>query len=249
MTREMGKVLNETARRRAGGHRHDLLHGRRRAAACSGRPCRPSCATSSRCRCASRLACARSSRRGISRWRSRRGRSSRRSSAATRSCSSRRRRRRCRRCNFVKVLEDAGIPKGVVNMVTGDGDEVGTPLTTHPAVRVVSFTGSTHVGRIVNQAAAPRFKKVHLEMGGKNVIMIMDDAEPRAGRRRLPLGRVRHGGAALHGREPRRRAREGLQARSSTQFVAARQVARRRRRPARRRRRWGRRSASRSCRR
>src|SRR6266545_1159313 len=48
--------------------------------------------------------------------------------------------------NFVKVLEDAGIPKGVVNMVTGDGDEVGLPLTTHQAVRVVSFTGSTHVG-------------------------------------------------------------------------------------------------------
>jgi alpha-ketoglutaric semialdehyde dehydrogenase len=79
--------------------------------------------------------------------------------------------------NFVKVLEDAGIPKGVVNVVTGDGDEVGTPLTTHGAVRVVSFTGSTHVGRIVNQASAPGFKKVHLEMGGKNVIMIMDDAD------------------------------------------------------------------------
>ena len=79
--------------------------------------------------------------------------------------------------NFVKVLEEAGIPKGVVNMVTGDGDEVGTPLTTSEMVRVVSFTGSTKVGRIVNQAAAPTFKKVHLEMGGKNVIMIMDDAD------------------------------------------------------------------------
>ena len=79
--------------------------------------------------------------------------------------------------NFVKVLEDAGIPPGVVNLVTGDGDEVGTPLTTHDAVRVVSFTGSTHVGRIVNRAAAPGFKKVHLEMGGKNVIIVMDDAD------------------------------------------------------------------------
>jgi len=78
--------------------------------------------------------------------------------------------------NFVKALEEAGIPGGVVNMVTGDGDEVGTPLTTHDTVRVVSFTGSTHVGRLVNQAAAPGFKKVHLEMGGKNVVMIMDDA-------------------------------------------------------------------------
>src|SRR6187397_1420923 len=62
-------------------------------------------------------------------------------------------------------------------MITGDGDEVGTPLTTSETVRVVSFTGSTRVGRIVNQAAAPTFKKVHLEMGGKNVIMIMDDAD------------------------------------------------------------------------
>jgi aldehyde dehydrogenase (NAD+) len=79
--------------------------------------------------------------------------------------------------NFVKILAEAGVPPGVVNLVTGDGDEVGTPLTTDPAVRVVSFTGSTRVGRIVNQAAAPGFKKVHLEMGGKNVIMIMDDAD------------------------------------------------------------------------
>jgi alpha-ketoglutaric semialdehyde dehydrogenase len=79
--------------------------------------------------------------------------------------------------NFVKALEDAGVPPGVVNLVTGDGGDVGTPLTTDPAVRVVSFTGSTEVGRIVNQAAAPAFKKVHLEMGGKNVIMIMDDAD------------------------------------------------------------------------
>ena len=78
--------------------------------------------------------------------------------------------------NFVKILEEAGVPKGVVNMITGDGSEVGTPLSSSEIVRVVSFTGSTHVGRIVNQAAAPTFKKVHLEMGGKNVIMIMDDA-------------------------------------------------------------------------
>jgi acyl-CoA reductase-like NAD-dependent aldehyde dehydrogenase len=78
--------------------------------------------------------------------------------------------------NFVKVLEDAGVPRGVVNLVTG-GPEVGTLLSKHDAVRVVSFTGSTAVGRIVNENAAPGFKKVHLEMGGKNVIMIMDDAQ------------------------------------------------------------------------
>ena len=77
--------------------------------------------------------------------------------------------------NFVKVLEDAGVPPGVVNLVTG-GPEVGTLLSTHSDAAVVSFTGSTAVGRQVNQNAAPGFKKVHLEMGGKNVVMIMDDA-------------------------------------------------------------------------
>ena len=78
--------------------------------------------------------------------------------------------------NFVKILEEAGVPRGVVNLVTGGGDAVGTAITTADAVRVVSFTGSTEVGRTVSQKAAPSFKKVHLEMGGKNVIMIMDDA-------------------------------------------------------------------------
>ena len=77
--------------------------------------------------------------------------------------------------NFLNVLIEAGVPKGVVNMVTGDAD-VGTAMTTDPRVSVVSFTGSTNVGRQVNQAAAPTFKKVHLEMGGKNVILVMDDA-------------------------------------------------------------------------
>jgi aldehyde dehydrogenase (NAD+) len=78
--------------------------------------------------------------------------------------------------NFVKVLEEVGIPPGVVNLVTG-GPDIGTRLTTHDEVKVVSFTGSTAVGRLVNQNAASDFKKVHLEMGGKNVIIIMDDAQ------------------------------------------------------------------------
>jgi alpha-ketoglutaric semialdehyde dehydrogenase len=78
--------------------------------------------------------------------------------------------------NFVKILEEAGLPRGVVNLVTG-GPDVGTRMSTHDDVKVVSFTGSTAVGRIVGQNAAPTFKKVHLEMGGKNVVMIMDDAK------------------------------------------------------------------------
>src|SRR5882762_8872800 len=78
--------------------------------------------------------------------------------------------------NFVKILDEAGIPAGVVNLVTGGGGEVGNAMLVSDDVRVVSFTGSTDVGRTVSEKAAPSFKKVHLEMGGKNVIMVMDDA-------------------------------------------------------------------------
>jgi alpha-ketoglutaric semialdehyde dehydrogenase len=78
--------------------------------------------------------------------------------------------------NFCNVLAEAGVPAGVVNLVTG-GPDVGTRMSTHESVAVVSFTGSSAVGRLVNQNAAPTFKKVHLEMGGKNVIVIMDDAQ------------------------------------------------------------------------
>ena len=59
----------------------------------------------------------------------------------------------------------------------GDGPGAGAPLLAHPDVSVISFTGSTETGRLVNQACAPTFKKVHLEMGGKNVILVMDDAD------------------------------------------------------------------------
>jgi alpha-ketoglutaric semialdehyde dehydrogenase len=78
--------------------------------------------------------------------------------------------------NFVRILEEAGIPPGVVNLVTGGGADVGNALLVSDEVRIVSFTGSTEVGRTVSSQAAPSFKKVHLEMGGKNVIMVMDDA-------------------------------------------------------------------------
>jgi acyl-CoA reductase-like NAD-dependent aldehyde dehydrogenase len=78
--------------------------------------------------------------------------------------------------NFVRILEEAGLPRGVVNLVTGGGGAVGNALLVNDAVRIVSFTGSTEVGRTVSAQASPSFKKVHLEMGGKNVIMVMDDA-------------------------------------------------------------------------
>jgi aldehyde dehydrogenase (NAD+) len=78
--------------------------------------------------------------------------------------------------NLLKALAEAGLPKGVVNMVTGGGAAVGSPLMHHKDVGIVSFTGSTGVGRKVSEACAPAFKHCHLEMGGKNIIMVMDDA-------------------------------------------------------------------------
>ena len=78
--------------------------------------------------------------------------------------------------HLVSVLHEVGLPPGVVNMVTGGGAKVGTPLMTHADVGIVSFTGSTEVGRKVSLACAPAFKHCHLEMGGKNVIVVMDDA-------------------------------------------------------------------------
>jgi acyl-CoA reductase-like NAD-dependent aldehyde dehydrogenase len=79
--------------------------------------------------------------------------------------------------NLVKACEEAGIPKGVVNFVTGSGGAVGVPLMKSGDVKLVSFTGSTAVGRDVAEACAPSFKHTNLEMGGKNAIMVMDDAK------------------------------------------------------------------------
>jgi acyl-CoA reductase-like NAD-dependent aldehyde dehydrogenase len=78
--------------------------------------------------------------------------------------------------NLVQILTEAGLPPGVVNVVNGMGPDAGAPLVTHPDVSAVSFTGSTETGRLVNQACAPTFKPCHLEMGGKNIIIVMDDA-------------------------------------------------------------------------
>jgi acyl-CoA reductase-like NAD-dependent aldehyde dehydrogenase len=77
---------------------------------------------------------------------------------------------------LMQVLSEAGLPRGVLNVVFGDGPEAGAPLLDHKDVGLVSFTGSTEVGRIVSTACAPSFKKCHLEMGGKNIIIVMDDA-------------------------------------------------------------------------
>jgi acyl-CoA reductase-like NAD-dependent aldehyde dehydrogenase len=78
--------------------------------------------------------------------------------------------------NLVRALTDAGLPKGVINVVTGFGSMVGTPLAEHPDVRAISLTGSSEVGRIVGTIAAKSFKHCSLELGGKNPMIVLDDA-------------------------------------------------------------------------
>jgi acyl-CoA reductase-like NAD-dependent aldehyde dehydrogenase len=78
---------------------------------------------------------------------------------------------------LVEAFHDAGLPPGVLNLVCGTGAEVGMPLVQHPDVAAISFTGSNEVGREVNVEAARAFKRVTLELGGKNAIIVMDDAD------------------------------------------------------------------------
>ena len=78
---------------------------------------------------------------------------------------------------FVKALDEAGLPKGVLNLVTGSGSEVGDPLIKHPDVTGVSFTGSCGVGFAIEALCGGLHKPVATEMGGKNGILVMDDAD------------------------------------------------------------------------
>jgi len=75
------------------------------------------------------------------------------------------------------VMHEAGVPAGVFNLVNGDGAVVGTALSTHPDVDMMSFTGSTRAGSLVAQNAAPTVKRVTQELGGKSPNIILDDAD------------------------------------------------------------------------
>ncbi len=79
--------------------------------------------------------------------------------------------------NLVEALMEAGLPPGVINIVTGYGPSAGQPIVEHADVPVVSFTGSTATGRQVNKLAADKIKRVSLELGGKNPLIVMDDAD------------------------------------------------------------------------
>jgi len=78
--------------------------------------------------------------------------------------------------NFARVCLEEGLPPGVLNVVTGSGAALGEPLMKNPAVKIVSFTGSTEVGRKISESCATDFKHCCLEMGGKNIQIVMDDA-------------------------------------------------------------------------
>ena len=99
-----------------------------------------------------------------------------------------------------QAVHEAGLPKGVVNIVTGRGDVVGTAITTHPDVAKISFTGSTAVGKSILRDAAETMKRVTLELGGKSPSIILDDADlEKAVAGALAAGFVNSGQACVAG--------------------------------------------------
>lgn len=78
---------------------------------------------------------------------------------------------------MIEIFEEAGLPEGVINVVYGSGSTVGDALVNHDAVDIISFTGSNDVGRNIASVCGSQLKKVSLEMGGKNAVIVMDDAD------------------------------------------------------------------------
>ena len=95
---------------------------------------------------------------------------------------------------FVVLAEQAGFPKGVINLITGDPEEIGKEITANPKVRKISFTGSTAVGRILMQQSANTVKKLSLELGGNAPFIIFDDCDIDAAIEGLMLGKFRNTG-------------------------------------------------------
>lgn len=81
---------------------------------------------------------------------------------------------------YAEILDEAGVPPGVFNLVNGDGPTVGAALSSHPDVDMMSFTGSTRAGSLVAQAAAPSVKRVTQELGGKSPNIVLEDADLKA---------------------------------------------------------------------
>ncbi|MBF1801200.1 aldehyde dehydrogenase family protein [Alloalcanivorax profundimaris] len=77
-----------------------------------------------------------------------------------------------------QLIQEAGFPAGVVNVITGDGPGTGAPLTRHPGINKISFTGSTEVGQMIGRAAMDNMARVTLELGGKSPMIVLDDYDP-----------------------------------------------------------------------
>ena len=84
---------------------------------------------------------------------------------------------------FAELIDEAGFPKGVFNLVNGDGVGVGSQMSSHKDIDMISFTGSTRAGTLISKAAADTLKKVHLELGGKGANIIFNDADDKAVKR------------------------------------------------------------------
>jgi succinate-semialdehyde dehydrogenase/glutarate-semialdehyde dehydrogenase len=98
-----------------------------------------------------------------------------------------------------RIFAEAGVPDGVLNVVTGRGSEIGDALVGHPDVRRVAFTGSTEVGRHVMSVAGPRLKRVTLELGGSDPVIVCEDADVDAAVKAVIIGRYWNAGQACLG--------------------------------------------------
>ncbi len=78
---------------------------------------------------------------------------------------------------FAEIMHEAGVPKGVFNLVNGDGPGVGTALSSHPDIDMISFTGSSRAGILIAKSAADTIKRVHQELGGKSANILLDDVD------------------------------------------------------------------------
>jgi acyl-CoA reductase-like NAD-dependent aldehyde dehydrogenase len=95
-----------------------------------------------------------------------------------------------------ELMQEAELPPGVLNVVTGPGKEVGEPLATHPDVRRVALTGSTETGQRMMEIAAPKFKRVSAELGGSDPVIVFPDADVDAAVRGINIGRFFNAGQA-----------------------------------------------------
>lgn len=95
---------------------------------------------------------------------------------------------------FARILHEAGLPLGTLNMLTGYGAECGSPLVGHPLVNGIAFTGSTKTGQHIGQIAMLSMKRLQLELGGKNPLLVLKDVDPHQAAQAAVMGAFTHGG-------------------------------------------------------